>query len=269
MTTNSEWSEPRLDDGADQSPNYPDYGGRMTPDADVDQGYAGSWGRHSQPGIDADDLSALPETDLPAGAEWDGPAEFDDAGVAYVYEAESVGESISSAAFGAFVRQMDDRLGAVHEVLNGTVTSLEENLERSLAALRDREEMARHEVSRDLLRPLAQRFAMLFDRIELAIARREEDPCDPWLLSQTAVDEALEILEEFGVVDIAAEPGAEVDRARHRVVKMVNEKSDSTDSSRILERRRHGLEVDGYVVRAAEVVAEWVPGSAEGVPVSD
>ncbi|UQE76562.1 nucleotide exchange factor GrpE [Gordonia sp. PP30] len=162
------------------------------------------------------------------------------------------------AAFTAFVQQMDARFGAVHEALTATVTGLEQNLEQSLAELRAREAAARGEVSRDLLRPLAQRFAMLVDRIELAIDRREEDPCDPWLLSQTAVDEALEILEEFGIDDIDAEPGSEVDRSRHRVVKMGNEKGEATDTSRIVERRRRGLMVDGYVVRPAEVVAEWV-----------
>lgn len=260
MTTVGGSRESDPGESANAVPDYPDHSDKVTPDWDIDpvnadwrgeQGQVEPYlGQATQAGETGDPELATSQDNVYAPA---------DEPLGLVPAAEAEGESISTAAFTAFLQQMDDRFGSVHETLDATVTSLEQNLEKSLALLRTKEEESRLEVSRDLLRPLAQRFAMLVDRIELAIARRAEDPCDPWLLSQTAVDEALEILDEFGIEDIDAEPGSEVDRAWHRVVKMANEKTDSTDSSRILERLRHGLVVDGHVVRPAEVVAEWVP----------
>ena len=157
------------------------------------------------------------------------------------------------------VGQVHARLDRVENALQVNAGTVERNYEQSLTALRDRAVAAEIGISQNLLRPLTRRVASLIDRAELECVKRQ---ADPWVLIATLVEELQETLEDFGVETISCEVGMQVDKARHRVARNSPERLRQDDSLRIVERIRHGYELSGYVLRPAEVVAEWVPADA-------
>ena len=154
-----------------------------------------------------------------------------------------------------------DQLEAAVKAGSGIV---ERNYEQSLIALRDRAVAAETGITQAVIRPIARQVASLIDRVELEDARRQ---ADPWALTASLVDELLDMLEDFGVEPIDCEPGTEVDKARHRVVKSVAKRVSSDESLLIVERMRRGYELSGYVIRPAEVAAEW--SRADDPPAGD
>ena len=160
-----------------------------------------------------------------------------------------------SAEAATLLAQMHGRFDRIESAISSESGIVARNYEQSLLVLRDRAVAAETGVSHSLLRPIARQMAALIDRVELEASRRQ---ADPWSLTASLVDELLDILEDFGVETIECTPGTEVDKARHRVVRSNVRRSDQSDELRIVERIRQGYEVGGYVVRPAEVTAEWV-----------
>lgn len=144
-----------------------------------------------------------------------------------------------------------DQLEAAVKATSGTV---ERNYEQSLIALRDRALAAETGITQTVIRPIARQLASLIDRVELEQARRQ---ADPWALTASLVDELLDVLEDLGVETIDCMPGMEVDKARHRVARTTAERASPDESLLVVARMRHGYEHSGYVLRPAEVAAEW------------
>ncbi|WP_249937429.1 MULTISPECIES: nucleotide exchange factor GrpE [Gordonia] len=161
--------------------------------------------------------------------------------------------SVSSTVDFSELHLRFDRMESAMATASGVV---ERNYEQSLIALRDRAAAAEVGMTQTLLRPIARQLAALIDRVELEQGRRQ---VDPWALSASVVDELHDILEDFGIETIECPPGSEVDKARHRVVTSRSPRGSSDDTLRIVERVRHGYELSGYVIRPAEVAAEWTP----------
>lgn len=250
MTANEVPADPHHEAPIDPVTGYPDHSAAMGEPQPLDPPSAG---RHSLPKIEIVDVVH----DVTADA---GPVSYAPVASPATAFAEPVTDAapsmLSEAAFHRFAQGMHDQFSQVHASLQANFSNLERSYEESLSHLRTRAEEAETSVSSDLLRPLAQRFAMMIDRLELSIDREKDDP---WLLTKTVVEETIDILEEFGIETIPCEPGTEVNRSQHRVVKMLNDRTTPDDAQRVVERRRHGMVIDGYVVRPAEVIAQWVP----------
>ncbi|GAC50400.1 hypothetical protein GOACH_24_00210 [Gordonia aichiensis NBRC 108223] len=200
--------------------------------------------------------SEVPTASTPYGA---GAADYQEVSSAeYVEgaeEAENRGGATYSAEAATLLAQMHGRFDRIESAISSENGTVARNYEQSLIVLRDRAVAAETGVSHTLLRPIARQMAALIDRVELEASRRQ---ADPWSLTASLVDELLDILEDFGVETIECTPGTEVDKARHRVVRSSAGRSDQNDELRIVERIRQGYEIGGYVVRPAEVAAEWV-----------
>lgn len=243
-----------------------DHSARMEPTAPptatADESTSGEPGDQGiDPGSPWDPEVTAPTSEVPSGSTpyGAGPVDYQEVSSAeYVEGAEEAGNrggTPYSAEAATLLAQMHGRFDRIESAISSENGIVARNYEQSLIVLRDRAAAAETGVSHTLLRPIARQMAALIDRVELEASRRQ---ADPWSLTASLVDELLDILEDFGVETIECTPGTEVDKARHRVVRSNAGRSDQSDELRIVERIRQGYEVGGYVVRPAEVTAEWV-----------
>lgn len=242
---------------------YPDYMDRMDSQPADERVESGTHGRHGLPDSEPFQPESIDSSSPTHDA--DASQEFTPAAVPST-SGQPASETPPTSQQDERLPNVEEALAEIHarfdrveQTLTASTGTVERNYEQSLMALRDRAVAAESGVTQSLLRPLARQLASLIDRAELETSKQQ---ADPWVLTASLIDELLDILEDFGVETIDCNAGMEVDKARHRVVKSTAERINQDDTLQVVERIRHGFELSGYVIRPAEVVAEWVQAPA-------
>lgn len=154
-----------------------------------------------------------------------------------------------------------DHLSARLERLDENVHG---NYQRSLLALRERAEAAEVTLAQKFIRPMARRLALTIDSIDRFLEGVvAEEPSSIDLSSRDFIrhvcSDLVDALDDFGIEEIRADAGDPIDPKLHRVVATHGEGGGRKNrSSVVVELRRRGYSIDGWVIRPADVIAESV-----------
>lgn len=168
-----------------------------------------------------------------------------------------VSECRLSPSFIAELEHLSARLQRLDE-------NVHENYQQSLFALRERAEAAEVILTQKLVRPMALRLALTIDSIDRFLEGLiTEEPSSMDMPSRDFIrhvcSDLVDALDDFGIEEIRADAGDAVDAKLHRVVATHGDGGTRNDRSAVIvELRRRGYSIDGWVIRPADVVAESV-----------